>query len=242
MKKLLFITLIIVTVLSCNKKAKGFQIDVTINDMPNGSKVILKKQVDRNIINLDTTTIENGKFSFKGSIKEPMMLGMFFNDIKGGRIITFLDVTDHLTITAHKDSLKKSIIKGSELQDILTQMRSQRDSLKKESQKYFPEYMKAKKANDSIKMDSINNLVKKVTIQMAQNEWEFVKNNPNSFVSGLIFNGLMRNPTYQDSLKIVFDSFSDAIKNSNLAIPIKRNFEAMKTSKTNKERAISTGK
>lgn len=241
MKKLLFIAFIILSILSC-KDNNGFQIDVTINDMPNGSVVILKKQIDRDIINLDTTTIENGKFSFKGTIKEPMMLGMFFEDIKRGKIIPLLDTTDHLTITAYKDSLRKSIIKGSELQNVLTEMRSKRELLKIESQKFFPDFMKAKTANDTVKMDSINRLVKKITLKMGKANWDFVKSNPNSFVSILIFKDVMRDRTYQDSIKIVFDNFSDAIKNSDLAIPVRHNFQLIENEKSGNTPAPSTGK
>jgi len=227
MQKILLIAILIMASLSsCNKANKdGFQIDVNINDIPNGRQVILKKQVDRQVVNVDTTTIENGKFTFKGSIKEPIIFGIFIDSIKRGGLFPFIDVNDHIVITANKDSLQKAKMTGSKLNDELTKMRKKREVLTAESQKYFPEYQKANQEKDTASINRINKAIKKISNKIAANDWDFVKKNPNSYVAPMIFNGLMTNPTYKDSVKIVFNTFSEKIKKSELSKPIRDYFD-----------------
>ena len=250
MKHLFFILLVITILSSCktNKDDKNnFQIDVSIQDIPNGRKAILKKQVNRKIVNLDTAIVKDGKFSFKGNIKEPLIFGIFIDSIKKGGLFPFTGIGDHITIEAYKDSLVKSKISGSKLHDELTRLRKKRDELSNKTKKFLPEFQKANRAKpkDTATINSINKKVKAIRDEMVLNDWNYVKSHPKSYVTPLVFNGLMTNPKFKDSVKIVFDSFDDKIKKSDLAKPIKNYFDFIdkqKKAKTKKPTVKTTTK
>lgn len=225
MKKVLFISLILLLTYSCNNKTEGFKIDVTIDDVPDGRKVFLKKQVEGKIVTLDTVLVQNNKFTFEGTIKEPVILGIFVDEVNRGAIFPFIDVNDHITITAYKDSLVKSKITGSILNTELTRLREAREKLTVETQKLLPEFQKATQTKDTATVNKINIQVKAISDEMASNDWDFIKNNPDSYISALVLTGLMSNPKYKDSLNIVFNKFSDKIKKAELSKPIRDYFD-----------------
>ena len=227
MQKIILLIITVFLVMSCDKTKKdsNFQIDVTIKNVADGEKFYLKKQVDRKIIILDSTVVDNGKFSFKGVIKEPIQFGIFDANNRRDGIFPLVDLNDNIKITAYKDSLIKSIVLGSKLHDVLAKMSKKRERLGKKIQAYMPEYQKATFSNDSIKKIEINKKVKAISNKMNLNDWNFVKNNPNSYVSPIILKSLMTNVEYKDSINIVFNNFSDKIKNSELSKPIKEYFD-----------------
>ncbi len=226
MKKIIIISLILLISISCKDGNKsGFKIDVAINDVPDNRKVFLKKQVDGKIIILDSTIVKNGKFTFTGKIEEPVILGVFIDSINRGAIFPFIDVNDQIKVTAYKDSLTKSKIVGSELNTELTRLRDKRAILTAESKKFLPDFQKANLAKDTIAIKRINKKIKAISDKMALNDWNYTKRNPDSYVSTLVFQGLMSNPQYKDSLNIVFNSFSDKVKNSNLSKPVRDYFD-----------------
>ena len=232
MKKSIIIVLIILTIISCKKEnSHNFQIDVTINDIPDGRKVFLKKQEGRAVVNIDTTIVKDGNFSFKGNIKEPVILGIFIDSIKRGGIFPFINVNDHVKIIAYKDSLNKSEVSGSKLNDELNKLRKVREELTAQTQKYLPEFQKANEANDTVTKNRINKEVKKISNQMALNDWNYVKNNPDSYISPLVFKSLMTNPQYKDSIRIVFNNFTDKIKKAKISKPITDYFDYLDKSK-----------
>lgn len=235
MKQLIILTAIVLSIFSCNSSKNGYQIDVTINNVPDGRKVLLKMRSEGRVINLDSTLIKQGKFSFKGRIKEPLIFGIFIDSLKQG-VFPFVNTNDHVSIIAYKDSLTKSKITGSKLHDLLSEMRHKRDLLTQKSKSYLPAFQKAYEAKDTVETKRINVEVKKIAIQMAKNDWNFVKSHPNSFVTPLIFNGLMSNPNYKDSIQIVFNTFSEKIKTSSLSKPIRTYISALE-----KQKSLSKG-
>jgi hypothetical protein len=195
MKKIIILLTIALISFSC--KQSGFEIDVKIDDVPSGRQVILKKQINKKIVNIDTTTVENGSFSFKGELTEPVIFGIFIDSVRQA-IYPFVGVQDKIKITAYKDSLVTSKIVGSALQDQLNKLRDERNELNAGMSKLLPVYQAAQKANDTAKINEINAQAGVVQDKISLNDWNFVKNNPNSFVSPMVLYGLTRNPKYKD--------------------------------------------
>ncbi len=239
MKKTIFtLIIIVISIISCNNKPnkesnqttqnKGFQIDVTIDDAPDGVTVYLKKNENKIITIIDSTQIKNNKFSFSGKIDEPIIFGIFIKDNKKGGIFPFTDVNDHIYITAFKDSLYKSEIKGSKLHDELKRLRNKKDILNLKIKQLLPDFQKAKASNDKETINHINKKVRDINDQLALNDWIYVKNHPNSFITPLVFEGLLRNPKYKDSLAIVFNSFNNRIRNAKMSKAIKDQIQLIK--------------
>lgn len=230
MQKIILIVILAIISYSCSEP--GYRIDVKIDGIPDGRTVLLKKQENRKIVNVDTTTVKDGKFSFKGEIKEPILFGIFIDSIKDIGIMPFVDVNSKISVIAYKDSLNKSKITGSKLNDELTKLRDDRAIISEKSKGYIQEYQEARKVNDTAVINRINAEMRTIYDKVAANDWKYVKNNPNSYVTPMVFNNVMTNPIYKDSIKDVFDGFSEEIKNSELAKPIRDYFQYLEKQKS----------
>jgi len=79
MKKIFLPFLLIATMIACNSKPEGYEIVGDLRgDLENGTQVFLKKIDETNQpVDIDTTTIENGKFTFTGIHAIPEMHYIF---------------------------------------------------------------------------------------------------------------------------------------------------------------------
>ncbi len=226
MQKIIFLLVLAILSFSCKHEPEsGYRIDVNIDGVADGKKVFLKKQENRVPVTIDTAVVKNGKFTFKGEIKEPLILGIFLEGEDKDGIFPFIDVNDKITVIANKDTLHKSKITGSKINDELTRLRKERDLLTKKSQSFLDEYRAAKKINDTVTINRINRDIRVIQDELAAKDWKYVKTHTNSFTSLLVFNSVMANPKYRDSSKIVFETFSDRLKNSDMAKPIVNYFK-----------------
>ncbi len=226
MKKIIILLVIALIVFSC-KKANNIQ--VTISDVPDGRKVFLKKQVERKIINIDSTTVQNGKFGFNVKIEEPVILGIFIDSIgkRNEGIYPLIGVNDKVIITAFKDSLYQSKVTGSKLHTDLTNLREMKINLTKQMSEFTDEFQEAQKENDTAKINAINKKAQAVQSEISLNEWKYIKANPNSHVSAMVLSNLFRDPTYKDSIKIAFDGLSDEVRNAALSKQLKEYLEKL---------------
>src|SRR5690606_3641755 len=105
MNKVLLILGIVVTLISCNQSSKDFTLNGNISgELENGTKVFLKKVGEQNQpMDIDTTTIENGKFTFTGAADQPEIHYIFIDKIRGN--IPFVLEKGTIDVTAQKDSL-----------------------------------------------------------------------------------------------------------------------------------------
>ena len=87
MRKLVLFALVLVSIVSCSKVKKGeFLITGTAKGIENGKTVILQTQDEAGMmmVPVDTVKIKDGKFEFKGKIKEPTMYSLSFPDFQNG--------------------------------------------------------------------------------------------------------------------------------------------------------------
>ena len=68
MKKLsyLFVAAAALTIVACGEKKAGYVINGTVEGGVDGDTVFLQESVGRQLVNIDTAIIKNGKFEFKG--------------------------------------------------------------------------------------------------------------------------------------------------------------------------------
>src|SRR5690606_34070354 len=85
MKKVLLSLGIVAMLISCNNSSKDFTLNGSITgDLENGTKIFLKKVDEQNQpVDIDTTAIENGKFTFTGQAGEPEIHYVFIDKVRG---------------------------------------------------------------------------------------------------------------------------------------------------------------
>ena len=85
MKRIILSLSIIFTVIACNQKPEGYTITGNLTgELENGTKVFLRKQGEnRQPIDVDTATVENGKFVFTGEAGVPELHYVFVDKLQG---------------------------------------------------------------------------------------------------------------------------------------------------------------
>lgn len=171
-------------------------------------KVFLGNSESYSII--DSTCLENGKFTFQGKLEEPYPATLFFKNKEIIKRISFWVDSNNIelkfNLKEHKDgTLHKSEIKGSlnSLLDIGNYDRIMVILEKEEAE--------LQKFTDSLKRDSIKKEYKKKRID---SEIEFAFNNPSYFSLNQIkyYRGIIS----KDSLRNFYNSISEKDKNTTL--------------------------
>lgn len=111
MKKIIYSIIAVAVMFSCTKQPE-YKIEGNINGLNSGSAV-LSKVVDNELITVDSVSIKNGAFAFKGTVDMPEFFVITFADTLDG-IQLFLENLN-ITITANADSISGASIVGSEL-------------------------------------------------------------------------------------------------------------------------------
>ena len=105
--------LFIIILFSCSPNQNdGFSIQAKINGIENGKAKLSKLNLDTNEkVNVDSSEIIHGQFSFNGYVNSPYLHSIFINDTLG-QVHLFLD-NSNIQLTGHIDSLEKVTISGS---------------------------------------------------------------------------------------------------------------------------------
>ena len=113
MKKIVFLTLLALTIFSCSKVKKGeYLISGKAKGIANGKMVVLKKQNEFGmVVSVDSAKVKDCKFELKGKVKEPSMLAIFIQGIQ--QPIPFILETGEIDVKIDKDSIWKSEIGGT---------------------------------------------------------------------------------------------------------------------------------
>ena len=135
MKKL-FLMLTLFTFLgSCNKAGENeYIITGTINGI-DGKTVILEKQDETGQITpIDTVKIESGKFTFKGTAKEPEMYLIQVEAVQGK--VPFILENGDIEMTINKDSINIAKVSGTYNNDELTSYKEAGMKIQKKMMKF----------------------------------------------------------------------------------------------------------
>jgi len=107
--------LLVVFLVSCNtnknNENEGYLINGVIEGVPDGKAVLARLDLVTNErVDVDTTEIKNGKFTFKGSLESPYLHTIFLNEEP--QIFFFLE-NSHIEIKAKLNEIKNMKITGS---------------------------------------------------------------------------------------------------------------------------------
>ena len=224
-KKVISILIIIFIFSSCQKESTKSSEDIYfikghISELTDKTKVLLKKQENGTTINIDSTFSENGQFEFSGNIASPEMFGVFIDSIPGG--IYPLVENGTITIKAHKDSLYKAEISGTELNNELNTFKKGSKKIVDKINDLFPEFQKARAENDVDRIDQINSEMKAINDENTAYSLNYAKKNPDSFISAMILQSLLRMPEMNpEKAQEIFNNFSDEVKESSFSKNIK---------------------
>ncbi|MBU2996379.1 AhpC/TSA family protein [Cellulophaga baltica] len=231
MKKIVLGLLTAVVLASCNSNSGGFSIEANVDgDIENGTVVYLKRISKVNQpIDVDTTTVENGKFVFKG-VADSLDLQYIFIDKINGNIPVVIE-NGTIDVDFHKDSLQFASISGTEQNELFSKFLDNSRTFAKRAMSMREDFEKARKSNDTATQQALQEESMEMQNQAKDFELNYIKENPNAYISALLLERVYANKSLTEKeVTEIYDAFTPEIKATAVANRIKEQLE--KTKKT----------
>ncbi|WBU88994.1 TlpA disulfide reductase family protein [Cellulophaga omnivescoria] len=235
MKKLLVTLTIAVLAVSCGEKTDSFVLNGNLRgDVADGTQVFLKTAGENNSVKeIDTVTVKDGKFVFNTPL--PATLDpyyVFIDKIRGNMM--FFPEQGTIEMSAHKDSLRNVTISGTPQNDMFTDFIKGSKLIGEKVQSIQADYQKAAMARDTATVKALQDEIKEIQEEGKEFEVNFVKENPNAVISGMITNRLFQNNLInEEEINELVNILSDEVKKT---ASVKSIIEIL-----NKNKAISIG-
>jgi peroxiredoxin len=221
MKRILLLLTVSAVLFSCNKAGVNeYIISGTVKGVADGKTVILEKQDETGQLKpIDTVKIKDGKFTIKGSSKEPEIMLLQVEALQGK--VPFILENGDIEVIVDKDSIQKSKLSGTFNNDVFSKfnvdvIKFQKDSQKKMTAFQNANMAKMKAAQEAKDTITINKLMKEYQVlQKAGMDFyvKFAESNPKALISALIVDSMLNDPSVDlVRAKKIFASFSPELK------------------------------
>jgi hypothetical protein len=222
MKKLLFF-FISLLVISCNNslstKSKNTPTSVTTNYTLNGfinfnaSTAYLNKIKNDSLFKIDSSSINNEKFIFKGTIISPERFALTFKNYSAA-IIVILEPKD-FSVSIKKNLFYDPKIIGSPLNTLLLSYKNTSKGIFKNVDYLYPQFQKARLENDVLKLQEIKQKINTIESGFTNYSYQFIKHHKNSYVAAMLLADHLKS-TKIDTFKIkeTFNLLPKKIQNS----------------------------
>ncbi|MSP84409.1 MAG: AhpC/TSA family protein [Flavobacteriaceae bacterium] len=221
MKRLLLLLTVSAVLFSCNKAGVNeYVISGTIKGIADGKTVVLERQDETGQLRpIDTVKIKDGKFTIKGSAKEPEIMLLQVEALQGK--VPFILENGDIEVIVDKDSIQKSKLSGTFNNDVFSKFNIDIVKFQKDSQKKMMAFQNANMAKMNAAQEAkdtitINKLMKEY--QVIQKEGmdfyvKFAETNPKALISALIVDSMLNDPSVDlVRVKKIFASFSPELK------------------------------
>ena len=229
MKKLVLGLFTAVLLASCNSNPDGFTINATIDGaVENGTKVYLKRISETNQpVDVDTTTVENGKFTFNGKPGE-LELQYIFVDKINGNIPVIIEEGD-VEISFQKDSISLAKIEGTEQNELFAKFLDNSRTFSKRAMSMRKDFEKARTSGDTATQEALQAESMEMQEEAKNYELTYIKENPNALISVLILERVLASKGLpENEINTIFESFTPKIKETTAGKRIKEQLEKTK--------------
>jgi thiol-disulfide isomerase/thioredoxin len=213
MKKYFFTALLFGILIACNTTPDGFKLEGTLSgEVENGTQVFLKKTDDANqLIEVDTTTIENGKYTFSGTSALPELHYLLINSMRGN--IPVVLENGSIEVSAQKDSLAFAKMKGTLQNDLFADFLEESRSLARRARSMSDEMRNATAQQDTASMTSLRDEYFELQEEAKTFEVKFAKEHPEALISALIIEkSLATKGLPENEIKELYEALTPTIK------------------------------
>lgn len=217
MKKLVYSILAIAFITACNQGTDGFTLNGTMSgELENGTKVFLKKTNEQNMpVDVDTTTIANGKYSFKGNVGSPELHYIFVDKVQGN--IPVIIEEGEILVKAQKDSLAFAQLEGTPQNNLFTDFLEESRALTLRAMSMQDDMRAASAEQDSAAREAAVASLRDEYIELQDEakkfELDYARENPNALISALIIDKVLTTKTLpEDEVKVLFEALTPEIK------------------------------
>jgi len=163
---------------ACNH-APSYKVSVKLT--AGDGKAYLSHRIKGTWVKLDSTEIKGGECKFNGAVKFPEVY-YFTTSTRNDKLPFFIDNAE-ITITGSLDSLTTARVTGSKIQDEYKTLQNKLDVIDKQATALFTQSKEAEKAGNKVKADSLMVLSDALFGKIDQEQIDFIKANPASYVS-----------------------------------------------------------
>ncbi|GGW26192.1 TlpA disulfide reductase family protein [Arenibacter certesii] len=238
MKKLFLSLSVIVGLVACNNKPEGYVLNGSLSgDVEDGTQVFIRKINENNQpFDIDTTTVQNGKFSVAGTAESPDLIYVFVDNVQGYTPL----VADNGTIelTAHKDSLNFAKVKGTVQNDIFFKYLDNSRSLSDKAMSIQQDLQEASMAGNEATIKSLQDEFGELQEEYKNFELQFIKDNPNGLISALLIDKALNGRIIESAeAQEMYDALTPEIKET---VPGKQIATSLTAAKAREEKGKST--
>lgn len=183
---ILLVAALVFAMISCGPQ-KEYKITGKVTGTDTGM-VILQKMEEGELVNLDSTLLKDGKFTFRGKADMPELRYLTLRN-REERIPFFIE-NARITIDFNIDSVVLSTVKGSAAQDVFDRFRKKQDSVAGMMTVLSAQYKEAETAGDSLGMARIDSLYAGAEVRQKEIILSYAKENGKSVVAPYL---VMRN-------------------------------------------------
>lgn len=230
MKNLFSVILIVLFLVSCNSTPEGFVVNAKIDgDLENGTKVFLKTTDSLNqLMDVDTTTVENGLFSFSGNQVQPKLYYIFL-DSNRGNIPLFIE-NGEIDLKFQKDSLNYAQLKGTPQNEIFMTFLENSRKMSERARSMQVDLRNASQQRDTATVTSLREEYLELQDEVKTYNIDFAKENPNALISVLIIGNLMQSKAIStEEVEKMYDALTPDMKASEPGETLKKQLDKLKT-------------
>lgn len=214
MKKIIWFAGIVLLLIGCGRQKEGYFVNVDIAGVKDGKKVFLKTlDANNRFIDVDTAMVEFENFFFEGNSEAPLMHYIFVDGLQGN--LPVIIENGNIAITAFKDSLNLSKIEGTKSNEEFAGYLSESRKIYMKLGELRTAYTTAARNKDNEAMAELRNTFAEVQGEIKDYDFDFVTNNPNSYISTLVLERILDTKSQPaEKIQSLYDAFPEELKNS----------------------------
>jgi len=233
MKKVFLLLSAVSILISCNKAGENeYIVTGTIKGIADGKSVTLEVQDETTgqLKPIDTVKIEKGKFTFKGSAKEPEMHLIQVEAVQGK--VPFILENGDIEMEINKDSVNITKVSGTYNNDELTAYKENGMKIQKKMMKFQQDNMAkmnaAQQKQDTVVMNSLRKEYGKFQEEFAKQSDDYVNTHPKAFISALIIEGMFNQMAPDaDKIKKYYNALDKSVKDTKHGKSIKTKLDQL---------------
>ncbi len=236
MKKIFISFCTLMAIVSCSDKKDSYNIAGTLTgDLENDTKVFLRKMGEnRQLVDVDTALVQNGKFTFTGEAGIPELHYVFVDQLQGNMVVIIED--GEIQLSAQKDSLGLAQVEGTPQNELFSDYMEQSLAISQRAQSVQSDLQGAAIKKDTVLVNSLRDEMMELQEEYKNFELDYIKDNPTGLISVLLIDRAMASRMVAtEKIQALYDGLSPEIKETTVAKDILKNLEALKAKDENEK-------
>jgi len=212
--------------MACQSNPDGYTIQGTVSgDLDDGTVVYLKKANEQNQpVDVDTTVVKNGSFTFTGKTSMPELHYLFIEDVPGNIPLVLEQGT--IEVSTQKDSLSYADIEGTPQNEMFADFLKSSRALSRRAISMNNDMRDASIRRDTVVMNSLRDEYFELQEEAKNFELNYAKENPDALISALIIDKVLTTGALPvPEIKELYESLAPEIKNTKVGQKIKSRLE-----------------